>query len=515
MEQTSIPGRDGQVNCGIHTFKNSLLFLLFNKKIINNETFYKLVNCKQFFKDLDASLKLMGIRTADVLPDQFVQLMDMAQAGGFDLSDYGISPENLKSLNVRRDGQQVISTFEFAGYVGEPCYGLTGQSLDLLNAAASARFMRLKGPATHVFAVGMSKGGQNGHWITAIVTKDSKGNRTWQFMDSWYNETRFSGNIIRLLEKVLSKNESELQTYLTEAYDTATNLLNSRYKKFFDVTTHTPIPNALADLTDTKQFVNAKQFYMETNREIYCYELEQMFIFMKTTGWLLSTGEVETTRKKQLYAIANYMLENASDEHIELKEKLGPICKEVLASLSLGKQNKPVEVKPDVPVEDFPDLPAENIGKKFTKTNYIPELDSLQDKIDSLELRLNIALGNGETNNYKKIQLAYEAAYLLKERLIGESETYLKTPTLLNYNIFKTRCESHINDAHKELDQHRGWTEFLVNLALGMATLGLGILFKGAINHAYNRHFLFVCKADSGKELDVYAESFNKTVPVA
>ena len=509
MDQTSIPGKEGQENCGVHAFKNSILFLLWQKMLITDATFKNLVKDKQFFEEINAVLKKNNMPVADIRPGQIINFHNLVRAGKFDFSNYGITQDNLNSLNLHRDGNQDITAFELVGYVGEPCFGLRGGSEDLLNAVAAAKFMRLKGEGTHVFAAGMSKGGQYGHWITAIVTKNLEGQLSWQFMDSWHNETVFSKNLITLIEKVLKKTEPQLQMYLIEVYDVCTDLLNRRYKAFFDVVNHTVIAGKKVDMDGKKNFCTAKQFYLEQNLEVYSKDLNEMYIFMKETGWLLSAGKEETIRKKQLYAIANFMYENINEAHDDLKEKLGFICKEVSESISRF-ENAEEEV-------NIPDItePEEGAEIKFKKENYAHQLRLLELKITDIKTRMLLALGNGEASNHKKLRLAYDAASTLHAALTAEGEIYFKNPNRATYQKFKINCGKQIDIAREELSLHRGWAEFLANLALGLATLGLGILIKGAVNHAKHRHFLFVCKTRSEEELDDLVPCINSVAPVA
>lgn len=506
MDQRTILGDAGQRSCGIHTLKNSLLFLLFDKKIITNDRFRELANSEDFFIDLNAMIETKKIPTIDTNSTQFAELTEMIHAGEFDLSNYGITSEHLKSLNLARDGNQGISVFELSGFPGEPCYSLhDGHPLGLLNAAASAKFMRSKESETHVFSVGMAKGSKYGHWITAIVTKDATGERTWQFMDSWGNDASFSRNVINLIEKVLVKKESQLQAYLIGAYDVATDFLNRRYELFFDNETHTIRPDVKIDLEKNGIFYTAKQFYLEENLDIYSHDLGEMLAFMKTSGWLVSTGKEETIRKKQLYAIANFILDNVCDENVALKEKLDVICKEIKASLSLPEKNDPME-----------DLPENNANILAKKETYAKHLGLLQKKIDALAFRMNSAsLKNGETSKYQKLKSAFDAAELLHQHLTAAGNIYFNEPSAINYQTFKDDSKQHINKALEELGEHRELTEFLTNLALGFATLGVGILIKGAINYANNRHFLFVCKTDSEKETDKLMECISSSAPVA
>lgn len=71
-----------------------------------------------------------------------------------------------------------------------------------------------------------------------------------------------------------------------------------------------------------------------------------------------------------------------------------------------------------------------------------------------------------------------------------------------NVEKFRSQCTEVISKHRPPLDEHRGWSEFLVNLTLLITTAGLGLLLKGAINLANNRSFLFVHKTQSAEIVD-------------
>jgi len=71
-----------------------------------------------------------------------------------------------------------------------------------------------------------------------------------------------------------------------------------------------------------------------------------------------------------------------------------------------------------------------------------------------------------------------------------------------NRQTFNKACTDIIEEKRPILDSHRGWSEFLTNLAIAISTLGIGLLIKGAINVAHNRSFFFVHKTETGKIID-------------
>ncbi|KGP64054.1 hypothetical protein EP47_03795 [Legionella norrlandica] len=104
---------------------------------------------------------------------------------------------------------------------------------------------------------------------------------------------------------------------------------------------------------------------------------------------------------------------------------------------------------------------------------------------------------------------------MILHKQLNEAGTiyFSKEPTLQTYKTFKKNCDAYIQEARKELDEHRGCSSFLTNLALWIGTLGIGILVKGAINLANNRSFFFVHETDSSKTVKGIEEAINNAAP--
>ena len=75
---------------------------------------------------------------------------------------------------------------------------------------------------------------------------------------------------------------------------------------------------------------------------------------------------------------------------------------------------------------------------------------------------------------------------------------------------FNETCRTVIALERPELDKHRGWSEFLINLAIAIPTLGLGLIVKGIINKFHHNAFFFVHKTDSAGIVDEIQETLNK-----
>ena len=67
---------------------------------------------------------------------------------------------------------------------------------------------------------------------------------------------------------------------------------------------------------------------------------------------------------------------------------------------------------------------------------------------------------------------------------------------------FKANCSKAIEEAHLELDKHRGWKELLGNIALSIFTLGVGLIVKGIYNVSNDKPFLFFGNTASGQLLN-------------
>ena len=123
---------------------------------------------------------------------------------------------------------------------------------------------------------------------------------------------------------------------------------------------------------------------------------------------------------------------------------------------------------------------------ELNKKIFTEQLKMLNDKVVELDRR-------GASK-------AHKAAVELYAKLNQAGEDYFANkPTTQSHKIFTKDCTTSINEARKELDKHRGWSEFLTNLLLAIGTLGLGLVLKGAINTENNRYFFFVHETKSSR----------------
>lgn len=139
------------------------------------------------------------------------------------------------------------------------------------------------------------------------------------------------------------------------------------------------------------------------------------------------------------------------------------------------------------------------------------QLNLLNNKIDDFTTRGTQAIQHGNLNTYAYLKKAKIAAISLHEELSLAGAHYFGKQT--THQDFKTTCDQLLKSAHFELDKHRGWSQFLINLAIGLSTLGIGLIVKGAINLTKNQSFFFVCKTNSSEILDKFEEGINEIAP--
>ncbi|MCE0721817.1 MULTISPECIES: hypothetical protein [Legionella] len=143
--------------------------------------------------------------------------------------------------------------------------------------------------------------------------------------------------------------------------------------------------------------------------------------------------------------------------------------------------------------------------RKFYKN-----LALLQNKITDLKERKDKALaeanGDESDEDYLALHNAWDCAQSLHRELKNKADLYFAAPDEASYAVFKRESLVLIRDAHRVLDAHRGWSEFLVNLALGVLTVGIGVGIKGLINWGFNNPFLFVHQTQSSQILDKIAD---------
>ena len=148
------------------------------------------------------------------------------------------------------------------------------------------------------------------------------------------------------------------------------------------------------------------------------------------------------------------------------------------------------------------------VDEFLTLRNTSPAVSILKNKVAFNE-QLLILQKKSEELIKAGHQKAGDAALELYNTLLSTSEQYFDGK--LDKQSFKTACDQAMAPARRELEKHRGWKEFLGNLALAIAGLGIGYLVAGVINKAVTGRFcLYQPQTDSAKKLDAIEEVTNK-----
>lgn len=327
MDQTT--GAGGTESCGYHTLKNSLLALMHMQGIIDEQQFETLRKDRNLFTAIyNETVQYHANNDADVTLPIFMNLLARMKKGDFDFSAHGVSKADLKKLNLTPDGTQNITVANYKLNMFAPGHGLAGMEEDLLVATATVKLARTKGVAHHVFALGID----DVHWVTAAVSQDAQGERTWQFMDSWRNQTQYQPTVIGKIEIILNKNERELNDYLLQAYENSHSNLN-------------PYVNSLNPVNGLPLEGEEDEVQQQFNQNAprLATWLERRFNFMQTNGWLDAPGEQEKVWITHLYHMANFLNANTLENKIE--NQLQPICARLKNIVSPAQEEDATQTK--------------------------------------------------------------------------------------------------------------------------------------------------------------------------
>lgn len=154
-----------------------------------------------------------------------------------------------------------------------------------------------------------------------------------------------------------------------------------------------------------------------------------------------------------------------------------------------------------------------NLKTTHAQLKFQVQLELLNDKMDDLALRREKHRDNPE--QFETFNKAWEAADSLHTKLAEAGAIYFNNPNPRTYQTFENTCNTLIDKAHTVLDKHRSWSEFLVNLAIGIFTAGAGLLIKGVINAAMNRSFFYVHQTKSSELLDEIKSDIKNSAPSA
>ncbi len=140
--------------------------------------------------------------------------------------------------------------------------------------------------------------------------------------------------------------------------------------------------------------------------------------------------------------------------------------------------------------------------KSLVKDEYSDMVSPFHSELSKLEAKANLLRSEGHQDAYKKAMEIHTTLDQAYKTLQHDG----------NRLVFNQVCTDIIAKNRPGLDKHRGWSEFLVNLAIAIPTLGIGLLIKGAINLAQNKSFFFVHKTNTGKIVDEIQKKLDRSV---
>lgn len=351
-ESGGVLGCDG---CGVNSFKNSLLALLLAKDHISFKVFDTLSKSKKFVDTIYDAVKQTIVqevdergepRQIDVTPPRLFDMLNLARNGKIDLSMHGITQDMIDDLNLSIEGDPDISV-ALVGNCYE--YGLTGADYDLDSAATLVKLARNKGEYTHAFSMSFMGGMTNGHWMSVVLHQDVQGKKTWDFMDSYKNQTFYKKKMVNKIDAVLKKSEPELRSYLLNAYDnsSSTDKMKRQFGYYFDSATFVPkdldleielTPSSKNEVgTSTLRTVTGHFVDDKLNREVYISLIEQRFRFMENVGWLAEgIGKEELNRIQIIHGIAKFMVDKGANTHPVIRDTLPFIVNRLDAVIRLN-----------------------------------------------------------------------------------------------------------------------------------------------------------------------------------
>lgn len=355
MDQNA--GSGGHESCGHHTYKNTILSLLYQQGVINQPQYDKLLKDRALYQAIyKQSKRLVRGQGADYdlsLPN-LMQLLRNTLNGYYDFEAQGLSRAMLQQLDL-----STFSAVNFNTHIIESLPGHLGLEEDLTTAAMLAQLALSKGPAQATLAVGIN----NKHWVTVIVHKDAQQRYSWQFMDSFANQTLYKSSVPTKLEKILNFDREQLNGYLINAYDNSNAELNTRYNYFFDTETGAAIPEILIEekINDEILFFSAQQ-YFRNNKERTLYYLNNRCAFMSVLNWRESEQPQEQARVRQLCHLSKFMV-----QCLDSSDPLRPQFELILTDLSTANREPVLKETVTKPSDDRSELIKQPV-KPLTET---------------------------------------------------------------------------------------------------------------------------------------------------
>ncbi|WED42948.1 hypothetical protein [Legionella cardiaca] len=168
-------------------------------------------------------------------------------------------------------------------------------------------------------------------------------------------------------------------------------------------------------------------------------------------------------------------------------------------------------------------------GKQYLKESQPPK--ELENLVESPSIDASTAINAEAITTFTKqlAELAEKAAILAADNHINAAKRAFALYELLDTSfekyqkgnmtkeVFRETCATEMRIAHKELENHRGWKQVLLNLGLALASLGIGYIAACTANlvRTNGKHFFFRCNTDSINKLIELDKTINQVAPAA
>ncbi|KTD30984.1 effector protein B, substrate of the Dot/Icm secretion system [Legionella moravica] len=272
-------------------------------------------------------------------------------------------------------------------------------------------------------------------------------------------------------------------------------------QSFFPVNVEATLPNEQDPNRELAEALQAIERFEMEQREKNLLESEQLARRLQDEE-LLARDKVERTLPASQQLEQDTQNVHPEDEISDTREQLAHML--ATGQIALGQDDEEQRTNSDKPL---------SMKILLAQQEFQKHLDSLKNKMDDLATRRNEHISNPE--KFDALDKAWNAANDLHMNIAIAGDLYFSAPSPQAYNKFESTCKTLINSAHSKLDKHRGWTEFLVNFALGILTLGVGLIIKGLFNLATNKSFFFVHKTKSSELLDDIENDVHNSAPAA
>ncbi len=399
LDQRQAKGTEN--SCGFHAIKNALLGLLLQQESINQKQYSQLSQSKVFFEALyDQVSPNRNDPTIDLSRAQVNEGIEKLKSGQCDLSAFGLSNEMLTGLDY---SQLTVFNIPF-GYEANDI-GAFGDDT-LANALSFVQLAKQDGPFSHVFALGGSfPPSYDGHWVNVYMEVTEDNQRHYTFMDSYGNQHRHFQTMVKGVEDIMVMDNSELDRYFLDVYDSANFQFDDLYHRFFDLEGNVipndgvlvqdsrhedqMIPRGCFDdspLTHEHEWIDATEF-TKRHGDTWASSAETKFNALQSAGLLKNPSEQTQVYINQLLDVSGF-IEQVPGMSQTIVSKMGSIRETLQDVVSDLEQQLDDVVEPDSQDEIVIQI---NSQPKVNPMDI--QIRNLTTQITKLEKSIDVSLG--------------------------------------------------------------------------------------------------------------------------